>query len=170
MAAATAIAIGAAVVSAGVAAHGQYQAASAAQDAANYNNQLAQDEARVKENENHENVIRQRADKRKALAQARARLAVSGAAQGAGSSVDILTALDTRLETQIQDSARSAQLEARSIRYRGEVAKFEGQQQARALRVQGFTTLLDGAKSATSQFSQAKSSSSGSSGSSGSSS
>ncbi len=155
----TAIAIGAAAISTGVGAYGQYQAASSAQDAANYNAELAKDEARVKENENHENVIRQRADKRKALAQARARLAVSGAAQGAGSSVDIMTALDTRLETQIQDSARNAQLEARAIRHQGEVARFQGQQQARSLRVQGFSTLLDGATSAVSQgFSAAKSS------------
>lgn len=156
MAVATAIALAATAASAGIAAYGQNQAASAAEDTAKYNAKIAENDAIRKEQESHENIKRQRADKRAALAQARARLASNGAAVGQGSSLDVLAALDSRLETGIQDSARAAQLETRAIRHSSNLATYNAEQQSSALKTQAFGTLLDGASKTTEQFSSAK--------------
>ena len=143
----SAIALAATAVGTGVSVYGQRRAADQAESAARYNAQIANTNADTKERENHETIKRQRQDKRRALAQARANLAVSGAAMGEGSSVDILETLDMRLETQIQDSARSAQLETNAIRQQANLAEYQGAQRSSALKTQSYGTLLSGASS-----------------------
>ena len=72
-------------------------------------------------------------------------LAASGAALGSGSSVDVMEVLDARLETQIQDSSRAAHMEAQALRQGASMSRYSGKQQASALKLQAFGTLLDGA-------------------------
>lgn len=156
MAVATAIAIAATAATAGISAYGQKQAADAAEDTAEYNAKIAENDAVRKEQENHEDVKRQRSDKRAALAQAKARLAANGAALGEGSALDVLTALDSRLETGIQDSARSAQLETRAIRHSSNLATYTAQQQSASLTTQSFGTLLGGVSNTAGQISTAR--------------
>jgi len=143
-----AIAITATVVGTAVNIYGQQKAASAAEDAAEYNAKLQESEASQKELEDHETTKRMRDEKRRAKAQAFAKLAVSGAALGEGSSVDVMEVLDARLETQIQDSARSAQLHSRALRQGASMSRYSGSQQAAALRIQSYGTLLDGVSKA----------------------
>lgn len=140
-----AIAVTTSVVGGVVSYAGQRSAANAAEEAAEHNAQIAGDQARVKELEQHENAKRQRNEKRKALAQARAQLAANGTALGEGSNLDFMLALDDRLETQVLDNARSAQIEVSNLNQSANLARYQGQQQASALRLQSFGTLLDGA-------------------------
>jgi len=131
-------------LSVGVQIYGQREAAKQAEAAGEYNARIAENDAKLKEMESHENAKRMRADKRRAMAQARAKIASSGAVLGEGSSMDYMDVLDNRLETQVQDSARSAQLEARALRQQANVSKYQGKQKASALKMQSFGTLLDG--------------------------
>lgn len=151
----TAIALAATAVGTGISVYGQQQAAKQAEAAGKYNAKLAENEASQRELESHETIRRQRADKRRAMAQAKARLAVSGAALGEGTSVDVMEVLDARLETQVQDSARSAQLEARALRQQANLSRYQGRQQSAALKMQSFGTLLSGASSAAGMYSRA---------------
>lgn len=154
VATAAALALAGTAISTGVSVYGQRQAANSAEEAADYNAKIAEQDANRKELENHETVKRQRLEKRRSKAQARARLAGSGAALGEGSSVDFLEVLDNRLETEIQDSARRTQLETRAIRHQSSLQTYTADQQASASRVSSVGTLLGGATKATSQFSQ----------------
>lgn len=145
-----AIAVVGTVASTAVGVYGQIQAAEAAEDAADYNARIQEDQARVRELENHETVQRMRKEQRRARAQAIARLAASGAALGEGSTLDLMDVLDSRLETQIQDASRQANLEARALRQGAESTRYSGQQQSAALQLQSVGTLLSGATDAVS--------------------
>ena len=134
-----------AIVSTAVTVYSQIKAADAAEDAAEYNAKIQENAAKNAELESHETVQRQRSDKRRAKAQAFAKLAASGAALGLGSSVDVMEVLDARLETQIQDSSRAAHMEAQALRQGASMSRYSGKQQASALKLQAFGTLLDGA-------------------------
>ena len=143
-------------VGAGISFFGQRQAAKQAEAAGEYNARIAEDEARVKELENHENVKRQRAEKRRAMAQAKAKMASNGAVLGEGSTLDFMEVLDNRLETQVQDSARSAQLEARALRQQANLSRYQGQQKSSALKMQSFGTLLSGTSATAAKYHKAK--------------
>ena len=156
MGAMTTLALAATAASAGIAFYGQQQAAKQAKAAGEYNAKIAENQADQRELESHETIRRQRADKRRAMAQAKAKLASSGAALGEGTAVDVMEVLDARLEAQVQDSARSAQLEAIALRQQANMSRYQGQQQSSALKLQSYGTLLDGVSSGASTYSKAK--------------
>lgn len=143
-----AIAVVTSVAGTAIGVYGQVAAADAAEEAADYNAKLQEDQARQVEMENHETVQRMRKEKRRARAEAFAKLAASGAALGEGSSVDVMEVLDARLETQIQDASRTAQIEARNLRAGADSTRYSGSQRAAGLRLQSVGTLLDGASRA----------------------
>ena len=152
-----AIAVVTTVASTALSVYSQQAAASAAEDAAEYNAKIQENEAKRKELENHETTNRMRSEKRRAKAQAFAKLAASGAALGEGSSLDVMEVLDARLETQIQDAGRAAQLESRALRQGAEQSRYSGEQQSAALKLQSYGTLLDGVSSSASKYSTYKS-------------
>lgn len=151
-----ALSLAATAASTGLAVYGQRQAARSAEEAAEYNAQIAEGEATRKEQEDHENTRRRRDEKRRAMAQARAQIAASGVVLGEGSSVDLMQVLDSRLETSIQDASRSAQMEVRAMRQQANLSRYQGSQQASSLKLQSAGTLLGGAAKFGGQYDRAK--------------
>lgn len=115
-------------VGTGVSIYGQAQAANAAQDAAAYNNKLAEQAARNKELEAVEAIKRERDANRARLGEIRARLGTTGTLADEGSPLLILGESAGRLELGIQDAARNASMQAAAMRAQGKMGLWEADQ------------------------------------------
>lgn len=143
-------AVGSLVVTAigtGVAIHGQQQAAKAAEDAAEYNNKLAEIEARNREAEAAEQIRRERIAKRERIGALRARLAQSGSLLTSGAPLAILGESSARMEIALKDAARATSMESASIRAAGKMGLWEADQARTAANYQSAATALQGASS-----------------------
>jgi hypothetical protein len=105
----------------------QGQAAKAAGDAANAN---AKAEARNAELEAAEQSTRERIKARRMLSTIRARMAGTGLVTDTGAPLAILGENAGNIELSFQDAARRTAMQAAAIRQRGEMAAWEGKQQA----------------------------------------
>ena len=144
----TAIAIGATVVGTAVSVYGQVQAGNAAEDAAKYNNKLAEMEARNTELENMEAIKRERESNRSKLSELRNQMAGTGFLTTSGSALLLQGETAGRLELGIQDAARSANMKAASLRAEGAMGLWEGKQAKTAAYISATATGIKGIGSA----------------------
>lgn len=137
-------ALGAQAAGTGMQMYGQRQQGKAAMQAAEYNNRLLQAEARNKELETHEAIKRQRESNRSTLSSMRNQLASSGFVSDLGSSLLLQGETAGRMELAIQDAARSANMQATSLRAKGAMALWEGKQTKYASNLSAIATGIEG--------------------------
>lgn len=135
----TAIGTGAAVFS-------QIQQGKAAEDAAEANARLAEQEAKNKQSVALENIRRQRARNRRFLSRQRALIAGRGIAME-GSALAILGRSAGVLDINIDDALREAQLSINQSHSEAQQARFGGDQARGASNLQAGATLLSGVAS-----------------------
>lgn len=140
-------------VSTGFSIFAQNQAAEAQEQAAEYNNLLARREASNLEAETAESIKRRRIENRAGLADLRTRLASSGVLTTTGTPLLLQGEAAGRLELQIADAARSASMQAASLRAKGRMGLWEADQNTSAARMSMLGTALKGAASAFGQYS-----------------
>jgi hypothetical protein len=132
------------LLSTGMSIYGQQQQGKSAMAAARYNNELAQREADNLEKEGTENIARQRINNRKNLASLRVRNANSGTVANSGTTSQVLEDAAGTLEVGIADAARSANMQAASVRQQGEMGIWNAKQQKSALHLKSIATGLRG--------------------------
>lgn len=140
----------------GLSIYGQAQQAKAVTTAAAYNNQLAQREAHNQELQTTESIRRARINNASGLSELRARLATSGLQTTTGAPLAIQGEAASRLEIGIADAARSATIEASSMRAKGAMGLWEAKQAAKGAKLGIFSTALTGLTSAADQYQQGK--------------
>jgi len=139
-------------VSTGFSIFAQNQQAEAAEAAADYNNLLARREADNLERETAEQIKRRRIQNRDALASLRTRLTASGVQTTTGSALLLQGEAAGRLELEIADAARAAAMQAASLRAKGQMALWEGEQAASSARLGMIGTAISGLGSAFGQY------------------
>lgn len=144
------------LASTGVQMYGQRQAAQAEMQAAQYNQRLAEQEAANRETETRAGIARQRVSNREALAELRNRMAFSGVQTTTGTPLLVAGESAGRMEIEIQDAARRANIEAASLRAKGRMGIWEAQQAKAATRINLLATGLKGASSAFGQYQDGK--------------
>ena len=118
---------------AGASIYAQSQSAKAAQSAAEYNNALAEQEARNKEAQTTEAIRRERAANEAKLGEIRARLAAgSGTVTTEGAPLMLLGESAGRMELGIADAARTASIQAAALRSQGAMGLWEADQASNA--------------------------------------
>lgn len=140
-----AIAIGTTVVSTGLAIYGQSQAAGAARQAANYNNNLAQAEARNRELETAEAIKRERENNTAILSSMRNSMAGSGFVTTSDTPMLLQAETAGRLEIGIQDAARSARMQSDAMRAKGAMGIWEAKSMTNATNLNMLATGIAGA-------------------------
>lgn len=133
------------LVGTGLQMYGQYQAGKQAKAAAAYNNKLAQIEARNIENESMESTRRTRISQRGNLAKMRVAAANSGVQSNTGLPVQLISEAAGRMEIEVADAARKANMQAASVRDRGRMAVFEAKQFAAGQKLNMLGTAISGA-------------------------
>jgi hypothetical protein len=136
--------------------YGQHQAAKAQTEAAKYNNQLAEDEARNREVETSAGIQRQRVQNRAALASLRNRAAFSGVQTTSGTPLILQGEAAGRFEMGIQDAARTAAMQAASLRAQGRMGLWEAAQASSASKINIAATGISGAADAFGQYRSGK--------------
>lgn len=125
-----ALAIGsivATVAGTGAQVYGQMQSADAQRQAATYNARNAELEVEMRQQDAHENILRQRSENRRHLAEIKSQLAGTGAEVSSGSNADVLGVATTRLEIGIADMARQATNETRSLHSQANMSRWQAQ-------------------------------------------
>ncbi len=153
---AAALPIAGTVASTGLAIYSQRYQTAAMKAAAQYNTRLAEAEAANQEAETREGITRARSSQRAALADIRARIAGSGVQTTTGNAALIPAEAAGRFELSIADHARSAAMQAASLRMKGRMGLWEADQMAKASKLQSLATGIQGLTSAWGQYSQAK--------------
>jgi len=138
----------------GLSIYGQHQASKAQTAAAKYNDQLAQSEAANREQETRVGIQRQRVSNREALAGLRTRMAASGVQTTTGTPLILAGESAGRLEIGIQDAARSAAMQANSLRAQGKMGLWEAAQAKQAAKINMIATGIQGVSSAFGQYKQ----------------
>ena len=128
----------------GISVYSSTQQAKAQEAAAAENARALGEAAQAREAEAHENTYRSHRDARRQIASLRTRLASSGTQLNNGTNSDILGNASLRLETQISEQARAAQMDARAIRHNATLSIFQGNQASAAARNQAGGTILQG--------------------------
>jgi hypothetical protein len=136
--------IGITVVSTGVSIYGQQQQAKAATKAAEYNNILADQEAKNVELQNMEQLKRERIKNRRALADIRNRMAQNGVINTEGTSLAILGESSANFNLGIQDAARAANMQAASLRAQGQMGLWEADQGQKAANINSVAAVGEG--------------------------
>lgn len=144
------------LASTGLSIYGQMQQAKAAEQAAEYNNKLAQNEATNQELQTSEAIKRQRQNNRSALAEIRTRLAGSGLQADTGTPLTVIGEAAGRMEIDIADAARRSAMQAESLRAQGRMGLWEADQQASASRLNMLATGIQGATSAFGMYQEQK--------------
>jgi NADH dehydrogenase FAD-containing subunit len=139
---------------AGLSFFGQQQAAKNSVAAAKAQQAAAYADASNTAQQAAENARRARVNNRRDLARIRGTMAGTSGMEFSGSFADAFAETAGRLEMQVQDAARAADLEARNARSRGDMALWEGRTQAAALKMRSYGTLLSDATAAGTQFYQ----------------
>jgi hypothetical protein len=134
--------------------YGQNEQAKAAEQAAAYNNQLALNEAKNRERETTQGIIRTRQNNAAGLSELRARLASSGVQTGTGTPLTVIGETAGRLELGIADSARAASMQAASLRAQGKMGLWEAEQNSRASRLSMAATGIQGLSAAFGKYSK----------------
>lgn len=144
------------LASTGVAIYGQAQQAKAAQQAAEYNNKLAEQEALNREAETREGTLRQRINNRADLATLRTRMAAGGSRLTTGTPLIVLGDAAGKLELGIQDASRASAMQAAALRAQGKMGLWEADQQGSAAKLQMLGTGVSGITSAFGQYQEGK--------------
>lgn len=147
------ISTAATAVGTGVSIYGQQQAAEAQEDAADYNNKLAENEALNEELVAAENIKRARVEKRREMARLRTSLVSTGTLTTSGTPLAILGESSANLELGIADAARASAMQAASFRSQGKMGLWEAGQARRAANLNSVATGIKGASSAASAYS-----------------
>ncbi len=142
------------IASTGLSIYGQAQQSKAAQAAAQYNAVLAEREAKNLELQTTESIRRQRINNSGGLASLRNRLGASGVRVDSGVAADTLGEAAARMELSIADAARSASIEATSLRQKGAMGIWEAKQQKKASTLSMIGTGIAGLGNAASQYQQ----------------
>jgi hypothetical protein len=150
------VAVTATVVAAGVSVYSQVSAAKAAEKAAEYNNDLAENEAKNRELESHEQIKRERIANRQKLAAIRNRLANSGVVTTSGTPLAILGEAAGNFELGIQDAARESSMQASALRAQGKMGLWEAEQGKKAAYLSATSTALSAAGSAGGSYQRTK--------------
>lgn len=144
------------LASTGLQMYGQHQAAKAQNEAAEYNNKLAEAEARNRETETSVGIQRQRVQNRAALATLRNRAAFSGVQTTSGTPLIVQGEAAGRFEMGIQDAARTAAMQAASLRAQGKMGLWEAAQASSASNINILATGISGATNAFGQYRSGK--------------
>ena len=140
-----------AAVGTGVAVHGQQQQAKAAEYTADYNADIARQQALHETEIANENARRKTRESAKIIGLQREAMAASGLA-AAGTPLAILGESVMTLERDILDMGYEAAARANQLRSSAEMALWEGKTTADALRTASYATALSGAADATTGF------------------
>ena len=140
------------LASAGVSIYGQQQAAKTQERAAEYNNQIAENEARHRELETAEQVKRQRLKDKREMATLRNNLAAGGTLTTEGTPLAILGESAAFMDLAIQDAVRESTIEAASIRAQGQMGLWNAKQARSAARISSIGTALGGISSAATAY------------------
>lgn len=135
----------------GVAIYGQQQAASAAEDVADYNADVARIQAEHETEVATENARRKTRENAKLIGLQREALAASGLAP-AGTPLAILGESVSMLTMDVLDMGYEAEARARALRSDAAMGLYEGASTGSALRTQSIATGFSGAASATGSF------------------
>jgi hypothetical protein len=140
------------VASTGLQLYGMHQQGKAAEQAAKYNNLLAQREADNRERQTSEGIKRQRQNNRAELAQMRVAAGASGVRTTTGTPLALLGEGAGRMEIQIADAARNAGIQADSIRAQGTMGLWQAKQQQSANKIAMLGVGIQGLSSAFGKF------------------
>lgn len=146
------IAIVATVGSAALSMYGQHQASKAGEAAARANNDMMQAEARNHELETAEAIKRERQNNESMLSSLRNRMSGSGFLTTSGTPLLLEAETAGRMEIGIQDAARSARMNAASMRAKGQMGIWESKMNSRATKINMVATGLKGIGSAYSGY------------------
>ena len=135
---------------------GQSQQAKAQKRAAQYNASLMEAEAANLESQTAEGIARQRRENRARMADLRARMAASGTLTTTGTPAILQGETAARLSLGIADAARSAAMEAASLRARGAMGLWEARQAASASRLNILSTAVSGLSRTATQYHQGR--------------
>lgn len=136
------------VVSTAATVYSQQQAAATQTKAAEYNNKLAEAEAKNRELEMAEQLKRQRIKDRRAMAQIRNRLANSGTLTTEGTPLAILGESAANFNLGIQDAARASNMQAASLRAEGQMGLWNAAEGQKAANIESVATVANAAASA----------------------
>jgi len=142
------IVVGVTVVSTAATIYGQQQQAKAQTKAAQYNNIVANQEAKNVELQNAEQLKRERIRNRRQLAEIRNQMAGNGLINTEGTPLAILGESSANLNLGIQDAARAANMQAASLRAQGQMGLWEADQGQQAANINSVATGLSAATSA----------------------
>lgn len=140
----------------GMGVYGQIQQGKAAVAAAQYNQKLAEAEAKNKEVEFVEGSRRARTNQDRQMSAIRARLANSGVQTTTGSPLDIFGDTASAFQTSVSDAARAANMQAAAMRQKGVMGLWEAKQQKSASMYAAFGTGLSGFSNMAGQYSNLK--------------
>jgi len=136
------------VISTAATVYGQQQQAKAATKAGEYNNILADQEAKNVELQNMEQLKRERIKNRRAMADIRNRMAQNGVLNTEGTPLAILGESSANFNLGIQDAARASNMQAASLRAQGQMGLWEADQGQAAANINSVATGLNGASKA----------------------
>ncbi|MGB1101109.1 MAG: hypothetical protein ACPG20_01315 [Pontimonas sp.] len=139
----------------GVSIYSQNQQQKTTDRIAAHNNQLAENEARNRELESQEAIRRERRRKRAQMARVRNQLAAGGTLTTTGTPLAILGETASRIETGIADAYRRSNMDAASLRARGQMGLWEADQAAAGTNLAMAGTAIKGLSSAASAYSGA---------------
>ncbi len=143
------------LVGTGVAFYGQQQAAKGAEYTAEYNAELATQQAGYETEVSMENARRKARENAQIIGLQRAAIAASGMSPE-GTPLAILGDSVTTLQRDIMDMGHESAMRANQLHSQAAMALTEGANTATGLRTQSYATALSGVASATSGFLQAK--------------
>ena len=143
-------AIAASVVGTGISIYSQQQQAKSQEAAADYNNDLAEQEARNAELEAAEQAKRQQITKRRELSRLRTDLIGQGTLTTTGSPLAILGESSATMDLSIADAARASHMQAASFRSQGRMGLWEASQARTAANLNSLATGISGIGSAAS--------------------
>ena len=144
------VAVVATVAQTAVSMHGQRQQAKAAENAAEFNAKVAENEALRVEQERSEQSRRDRVTNKRLQGQQRALIAKSGVTE-TGSPLDLMAETAGELELGILDSNRAAQAQSAQFQNKATIGRFEGKSRAVGLRNRSIATGIGGIAKASSQ-------------------
>ena len=142
------------LASTGLSMYGQSQQAKAANQAADYNNALAQREAANLEAETAQGISRERINQKAALADLQNSMAGSGVQTTTGTPLSVVGETAGRFEVGIADAARSASIHAASLRAKGAMGLWEGAQTGAAAKINMFSSGIAGLGSAATKYNE----------------
>lgn len=138
--------------STGIQMYSQLQAGKTAKTVAKYNNQLAQNEAENKELEFAESAKRASINQQRSVATIRAQLAQQGTVMTTGTPLAVVGENSSIFQTRLADAARASAMEAESLRAKGRMGIWEGNQAAKAAKLAAIGTGIQGLTSAVSAY------------------